>query len=260
MKNTQYIPLIILIIFICFLQYSCKSEPEVTNDNDGIATDTTHQLSHNSQLEKTNEVEFPELLPINQIDQDPSLKKTIQQLKKIIQRKNVSGLKQYIDENIKIGFGTENGKTAFINHWNLNSTDTDDSEIWQELNRILDLGGVFFNDNSFSMPYVFDHFPANYDIFEFSAITGENVHMREEPNLKGKILASLSYEIVKLYANEDNKMEEVNGEKYPWIKIMRTNNEVGYVYGKYVRSPSDYRIFLEKQNGKWIITTFLAGD
>lgn len=261
MKYTQHFTLIIIITLVSLLLSSCRSEPKVTDQKDKIVIDSSSKPSNNPAPEITDEVDFPSLEPINQIDQDASLKKMVKDLQKIIKKKSVSRLVNYIDEDIKIGFGAENGRAAFMKHWGLNSTDTDNSEIWQELHAILNLGGVFFNDNSFSMPYVFDHFPENYDVFEFAAITGEHVRMRDQPNLKGEVITSLSYEIVKLASEKATKKEEINGEEYPWVKIIRTNNQTGYVYGKYVRSPIDYRIFLEREeNGKWIITTFLAGD
>jgi hypothetical protein len=34
----------------------------------------------------------------------------------------------------------------------------------------------------------------------------------------------------------------------------------GYVYWKFTFSPAGYNLFLEKENGKWIIKSFLMGE
>lgn len=48
-----------------------------------------------------------------------------------------------------------------------------------------------------------------------------------------------------------------------WYQIELLNGKKkikGWVYYKYIYSPVGYRVILAKENGKWLIQTFVAGD
>lgn len=44
------------------------------------------------------------------------------------------------------------------------------------------------------------------------------------------------------------------------FKVTTDKGVIGYVSGKYVRSPIDYRAFFQQVDGKWQLTAFVAGD
>ena len=85
--------------------------------------------------------------------------------------------------------------------------------------------------------------------------------MRSEPSLNARILKSLSYNIVKVLQVVNDKQETIGGETHPWVKIQLPESALeGFVYGKYLRSPIDYRIGFEKNGRNWQISFFVAGD
>ena len=91
-------------------------------------------------------------------------------------------------------------------------------------------------------------------------IIGENVTVRKTPTLQGEILGFLSYDLVKVVYESSLSKETIDGETHPWIKIKSTEGVIGYVYGKYIRSPIDYRVNFVKKDNTWKIVFFLAGD
>lgn len=249
-------------ILICFLIFvSCGNREESTNYKKELPT-YSDNLTDEKEEEPQEEVELdaPRVMSVNEIDQNAALKATIERLQNVVKNKDVAGLMQFLHKDIKVSFGGDFGHSGFRNYWKLNSTEVKNSQVWQELNSILSLGGTFVDSDNFSMPYTFTTFPEEYDPFEYSAITGENVRMRDKPSLDGKVLNALSYEIVKVQYDENPKMQTINGETYPWVEIIRRNEEKGYVYGKFVRSPIDYRLNFTKINGEWKMNFFVTGD
>jgi len=182
------------------------------------------------------------------------------QLIESLERKDLPFLLEHIDDKIKISFGLPSGKNDFLRIWKLKQN-PQESEVWTTLLKVLRLGGKFDNQpkTSFTAPYTF--FADNIrDSFGEWIIIGQSVKLRETASVQGKILGLLNYDIVK-YIGEKNPIKEtIDGETYPWIKIETTEKIQGYVYGKYIRSPIDYRVNFVKKNGKWKITFFVAGD
>jgi hypothetical protein len=44
------------------------------------------------------------------------------------------------------------------------------------------------------------------------------------------------------------------------VRVKLAGGQQGYIASAYVRSPLDYRIVFEKRQGRWLITTLVAGD
>ncbi len=59
---------------------------------------------------------------------------------------------------------------------------------------------------------------------------------------------------------EKSVKEETDEDKYLWLKVEILGGKKGFVNAKYVRSPIDYRAIFDKNNGKWKMTAFVAGD
>lgn len=261
MNKLQLSCSIIIMAFLMIAMMNCNNS-NIENEPTVALTDTVQMdISEDaaSEIPTDEDFDFPTIQPTDESGRDPSLQRAISDLKRIVNEKKLSELMGYIDENIQVSFGSEGGKKDFMELWKLNSTESKSSEVWQEIHDVLELGGTFDGNDRFYVPYIFSTFPEQYDPFEFCAITGEAVRMRDQPSLEGKVIAALSYEIVK-YLDASAETETINGEKHQWMKVMRANDQEGYIYGKYVRSPIDYRMGLEKKKGAWKIIFFVAGD
>ena len=153
-----------------------------------------------------------------------------------------------------------NGIKEFKKTWKLERAD---SEFWNVFLPVITNGGTFSKEagakKSFYAPYLFTTFPEDLDAFEYSAIFGNNVNLREKADLKSKIVTQLSYNVVKV--DFENSVKVAGNEyKYDWFKIETLGGKRGFVKSEFVRSSVDYRAGFEKIKGIWKMTFFLAGD
>jgi hypothetical protein len=164
-----------------------------------------------------------------------------------------------VDPNIKNGFGGDDGIVEFKKMWKI---DRPQSPFWNEFILVLSNGGTFDKESKnkmFQAPYTFTGFPEDLDAFDYQAVFGNNVNLRSKPEMNAPIVASLSYNIVKV--DFENSVKDKNkADEYSWLKIETLGGKKGFVKAEFVRSPIDYRAIFEKRKGKWIMTVFLAGD
>lgn len=217
------------------------------------------------RLEPLSIKQVAEKAKLNPVDEAP--KDTLffvfrENLRQVVQEKNVFGLLEAVDEQIKNGFGDNNGFAEFVSLWGLDQPDeAADSEVWQVLGDVLELGGSFSDQGRFfTANYVASNWPAGYEPFESGAIIGSGVRFRSAPTLQSQTIASISYDIVKVIEHSE-KEETIGGESHPWIKVALLDGREGFVYGKFLRSPVGYRAgFERKPNGQWQMNFLLAGD
>lgn len=262
-------------IFLSVILLSCNTEPpkETAQDEQAIIAPTGISNELKAQYEQyyqAIEKPFPttciaELNKVNPADAAPL--DTVffvfrEQLKEIVAEKNIFKLLKHVDQNIKIGFGAENGLQAFIVAWDLSSEEKiPDSELWPTLADVLNLGGLFNGQgNYFEAPYLDQCYPHDKDAFETGAVIGAGVRMRAGPNLDTKVLKNLSYDILDYIETTPIELK-IGNETHPWIKVKTQDGIEGFIYGKFYRSPIDYRVGFEKKpNGEWKIVSLLAGD
>ncbi|MGE3467737.1 MAG: SH3 domain-containing protein [Pyrinomonadaceae bacterium] len=171
------------------------------------------------------------------------------------ERRDAKFILDIVDPDIKLSFGGESGIADFKRMWKVNDRS---SEFWAEFIPVIKNGGKFLRSGGkrtslFLAPYSFEGFPDDLDAFEHSVIFGKNVRLREAPGLDAKIIALLSYNIVK-------KGDVAAGGTPKWTPVTTLGGMAGYVSSEYVRSPIDYRAGFEKKRGRWKMVIFVAGD
>lgn len=208
--------------------------------------------------------EAGKLYPVDEAPGDTTFFVFREGLINAVQRKELFYLMDVIHPEIKVDFGGGSGVADFVSAWGLDSPEkAEKSGVWDILESILVNGGVFEDGGKmFLAPYVYAIWPGNRDAFEYVAIMGSMVRVRNAPNLQSQTLTMISYDLVKRL--ETTSIEEtIGGETHPWEKIQLPDEEgkEGYVYGKYIASSIDYRAGFERQaNGKWLMTFLVAGD
>jgi len=213
---------------------------------------------------KMPSVSIKERGKVNPVDQgqiSPSFRDFRRGLIKAAENKDVSYLMERVSDKIKYNFTEDGGKEGFKQAWGLDTNSTE-SELWQELNKILALGGNFEDpeETIFTAPYVHTTFAQGYDPNEYAVVTGQGVRMREKASRSSRNLGVLSYDIVRLLPNPNPRRERIGKERHPWIKVQTESGMEGYVYGKYVHSPVDYRASFEKEGDDWKMFVFLKGS
>jgi len=194
------------------------------------------------------------LYPVDEAAKDPSFFAFRARLLKAIQMKDASFLLSIVDPKISNNFGGDDGIIHFKRIWH---PERPTSPVWTELSAALVLGGKFDKDQSFAAPYLFNSFPEDLDAFVHSAVIEDGVRVRREPNTRGTVIRTLSFDIVKLGEGENKRSP---ADKREWVPVELADGQKGFVASEYIRSPIDYRAIFEKKNGKWVMTAFIAGD
>lgn len=206
------------------------------------------------------------LMPADDTVKDKNLMKFITEFRQAIKDKNIVFLKKYTSENIIWSFGDESGSMKnFLKSYGLDSVSYKESVFWQEMDRILSLGGIYYNGEktSIAFPYIFVNFPVeDYDSYTYAAVTGKNVNVRKNPDINSPVVDTISYEIVKVLNNPsyDVKKEIIASKTGVWVNVKTSSGNEGYVFSYYLHSPIGYRAVFEKEKGKWMLRLFISGD
>lgn len=262
---------IILYVFALMMLVACSDKKEKTQhmewevDEQNQPQKTKGEQTATAEEETGNVFKPAKLEPINESKGNVVLRKFLKDLLKVIEKKDVKGLKTFIDPNIQASFGGDKGIDDFIEMWELDIK-PQKSMVWQELKNAILLGGTFNkdNENAYYTPYLHTRFPSDYDAFEYAAITGNNVNIRDKPSTGGNVVTKLSYDIVKVLQYDmtaSKQREKIGDQTHDWMKIQMADGKTGYVWGKFCRSSIDYRAgFAKVRDEGWKMTFFVAGD
>lgn len=187
----------------------------------------------------------------NRAEASPQAERLLADLKVAVEQKDAAFIKELIADDIKFSFGGDYGKDAFLREWNLDSRK---SMLWGHLAEMLRLGGYMQSEDAIVFPCTFHELsPENWvnnltppvSAFDYLVVVNE-----EGTELTGKDDKPLRY----LKSGEIVLRSATKG-------VYRTHDGlVGHVDEKDLRSPVDYRMFLNRIGGKWKITLFIAGD
>lgn len=193
--------------------------------------------------------------PKDESGKTPELSKFVKELKEIIKNKDSEKLLTIVHPEIKFDFDEGIGVEKFKKTW---KPEDKNSSLWPIVNKIVGLGGVFNKNRTeafydFVFPYV-NEVPLEDgdDYFTTLVITNRDVKVREKPDVNSRLMGQLTYDIVS-YDFEKSKDK--------WYFIQTTDKKIsGYISSDLAYSPVDYRMFLTKEKGKWMISCIVAGD
>ena len=199
------------------------------------------------------------LHPVDQADEVPEFAEFRAALIEAVEDQDLDFILDCIDDTLRYTFGLNQGVSGFLRYWELD-TAPEQSAFWDEMLQVLRLGGVFTDPNRtiFTAPYVFTSFPEKFDPFQYAVIVEQNVKVYAEPNFSAQVKGVLNYSIVKLVPYGD-RYEFAEGGAV-WRQITTNSGKTGFVPDKYVRRPIDYRASFAKNNGRWQLIFFVAGD
>ncbi|MCL6697554.1 hypothetical protein LZ496_01980 [Sphingomonas sp. NSE70-1] len=185
---------------------------------------------------------------VDDCDSDASFAEYRISLAKAVASKDKAALRQLVDPEISVDLGGGSGWPALVEAWGLDGTEN--SALWAELAEVLALGcgeyqGQKIMPGNFSSLGEFEGFPPPY----FSISQG--AALRSEPSDMAPVRMLLDNHIL---------LEQDNWAPEGWLHARLTNGQTGYVRLHAVRNAIDYRATFERRNGKWLMTSFLAGD
>lgn len=192
------------------------------------------------------------LPPVDEAAKDASFFIFRSHLIEAVVARDTGQLAGFLSPKILNNFGGNGGIEEFKQQW---QPDDKASKLWAELGRVLSLGGKFSKDGGFAAPYYYAAWPDDdsIDAFEWVAITGENIRVREKADANSTIVARVSFELVQVEEQQDG----ASGE---WTKIKLADGRKGFVASRFTGSGVGYRALFSKENGEWRMTAFVAGD
>lgn len=192
----------------------------------------------------------PLLKPVDEARLHPDFLRFRNQLKDIARRRDERALMQIVDPDIRISFGDNNGIDNFRKLVR-GQFGQPAAKFWSDFARMLDLGGTLREDrHGFVAPYIYSAWPNHYDSFECSAVVGANVRVRDQPRADARIVATVSYAIVRLHPSPD----------LAWTAVELVDGRKGYIAARYVYGPTGWRAFFDDESGRWRMSLFIAGD
>lgn len=206
-----------------------------------------------------------QLIPVDASSDDKVFQSFIKDFRKAVAARDIEYIKKHISSQIVYSINEgASGSEGFLAAWNLDRS-YKKSAFWDEMERVLATVPASSEEEGircYVFPYVFDKFPGDeYDSYSFAAVTAKKVNVRETASQKGKVVAVLDYEIVKLIeVAPEMKKVRVSGKSGSWVRVETSSGIKGYIFDYYLHSPIRYRAIFKKYPDTWKLTHFLTGD
>jgi Bacterial SH3 domain len=104
--------------------------------------------------------------------------------------------------------------------------------------------------------------PTNQDNLQYQlsqvVVVGQNVNVRSQPSLNGRVIGQLSNEVVVI--NPQAKGVYDANPLVGWTPVVLPDGNSGYVNNRFAYFALGYTLQVEKVNQKWQITKVLAGE
>lgn len=182
--------------------------------------------------------------PKDESGRDKTLTAFLTRLKDVLKRKDRDALVAMLAPDVDMGVRDMQGPAAFYSFWSLGE---DGNGVYALLSQILSIPGVWVGDR-FCGPYVGVQFPADLDPSKYQAVLNPDAKLRETASTSGRVLATLSYNIVEVL------------ERDVWMKVRTESGLTGYIQAAYIYSPTAYRMCVAKNAaGMWQIASFKPG-
>ncbi len=214
--------------------------------------------AHTNALPLRQIVEPGRLRPVDEGPTDTVFFVYREAMLEAIAQRNEFRLLEMLDSKIQTRPPADSRSLAtFVTHWQLDKQ-KDSTALWNILQHVLQSGGIFSADRLlFTAPYYCATFPDTYDANVFGAIIGEGVRVRAAPDANAQILKTVSYDVVQILETSEQQ-STISGETWPWRKVRLSDGKEGYVFGKFIGTPQDYRATFQRQpNGSWLMTALV---
>jgi len=169
-----------------------------------------------------------------------------QQLADAVRRRDADALVALAADDIKLDFGGGAGSAELRKRLNDKAWD-----LWSELDELMALGCSANAQGGITIPWYFDQKLGGVDAVSGWLVTGEDVPVLAAPDPGSQPLTTVSWDIVKLAALDPER-------KYQQVEL--PDKAIGFIATDKLRSLIDYRLIASSRNGRWRITSFVAGD
>jgi hypothetical protein len=169
-----------------------------------------------------------------------------QQLAAAVRKRDTDALIALAADDIKLDFGGGAGSAELRKRLNDKAWD-----LWNELDELMALGCAANGEGGITIPWYFGQDLGDVDPVSGWIVTGEKVPVLAAPDPGSKTLATISWDVVEIAALDPER-------KYQQVEL--PDKETGFIATDKLRSVIDYRLIASSRNGRWRITSFIAGD
>lgn len=223
----KYIYLLLLLMPV----FSCNEINDlIASSKDGEASIYPSNQPIVHKVEKPKEVKRFFIEPQNGSLNNPFLLAFVEQLKKVVGKKDTNALFLMLDPNVISGNGSfDKGIEAFKRTWQLDQPENA-RYFWRLLARQLNLGGVTEEQNGryyFCIPYTasnkaFAQYDYDFDWYHTAVCVVEKSIVYEEPNEKSLKAGVLNYDIVEFDPDFDRgtftKIKSIDKQHKGFVK------------------------------------------
>lgn len=185
--------------------------------------------------------------PIDECVSDRSFAAFRDELGRIIARRDRDALLAVLADNVFVHFGGGSGRADFIDHWNLDRPAS--SAVWTELEEALALGCAR-EEGMLWAPSLFVQLSDQEDPFAAMVSIRPGAPLHARPNRASPIVERLDWHL----------LTGLSPEADGWIEVALSNGRRGHVRSEDVRGQLDYRAGFARDDGRWRLAFFIAGD
>ena len=169
-------------------------------------------------------------------------------LHEAIARRDGAFILSIVPDDILVNFGGEHGREAFARQWRL---DQGDSPFWAELEATLSLGCMRSEDGELVAPSLVVQLDDQDDPFSALIAVRSGAVLRARPDDGADTVATLDWDVLTWRSGEAPE---------GWVPATLSDGRNGWVRRADVRSAVDYRAYFAREDGRWRMTIFIAGD
>jgi len=168
------------------------------------------------------------------------------QLADAVKRRDADAFVALAAQDIKLDFGggassAELRKRLADKSWDL----------WNELDELMALGCSANAQGGITIPWFFDQDLGRINPVSGWLVTGERVPVLSAPDPGSAEIATISWSVVQLTALDPER---------DYQQVQLSDKQQGFIATDKLRSVIDYRLIASSRNGRWRITSFVAGD
>lgn len=184
------------------------------------------------------------LPPADEAARDPGLIALLAKIRSLRADHNFSGLETLMLPTFRVEFDAGKGPAAFRRKWR---PEAPSSALWQVLDRLFSLGGTFYSDTLFALPYVYTRFPVDLDPLGHVVAVNPDTRLLDRPSPDALVVATAGQAILPL-AERLQPPVMMSAEGYLEVKAPRAGC---FVRERDVYSPAAHRAYFEKRQGQW---------
>ncbi|MBL8231452.1 MAG: hypothetical protein JNL98_23355 [Bryobacterales bacterium] len=187
----------------------------------------------------------PAIYPVDDTERDPTFRTFVQRLRTAVEARNTKALRKLTADDVICGPDKDDkGWKKFVGKWH--PDDPQDRRLWLALADMLAAGFVREHPRLYLSPYQVWRFPSGINRATHLVIARDKSAMREQPSLDARVVATLSFDIVRSMG------DAVRGTGLAEWRPVRTLAGVeGFVMSRDLVSPLAPRAQFGLDRGRW---------